>query len=55
MDATRVASTVWLIAGLVLLWSAGRVMRIDPRALGAALLLLVVAPSIVFLPRHRVE
>lgn len=49
MDATRVASTVWLIAGLVLLWSAGRVMRIDPRALGAALLLLVVAPSIVFL------
>ena len=31
---------VWLVAGLLLLWAAGRLMAIDPLPLGSALLLL---------------
>jgi hypothetical protein len=46
--ATRVVGVVWLVAGLLLLWAAGRVMDVDPLALSAALLLLVAAPRVVF-------
>jgi hypothetical protein len=48
LDATRAASIVWLVAGLLLAWGAGRIMGIDPLPLGAALLLLVAAPTVVF-------
>jgi hypothetical protein len=49
LDATRAASILWLVAGLLLAWAAGRVMEIDPFALGAGLLLLVGAPTVIFL------
>jgi hypothetical protein len=48
LDATRVVGVVWLTAGLLLLWAAGRVMDVDTLALGAGLLLLVPAPRVVF-------
>jgi hypothetical protein len=48
LDATRATGIAWLVAGLLLLWAAGRVMNIDPRRLGATLLLLVAAPTVVF-------
>jgi hypothetical protein len=48
LDATRAVSAVWLIVGLLLLWCAGRLMDVSPAALGACLLVLVTAPSIVF-------
>ena len=47
-DATRAVGIVWLAAGLLLLWSAGRVMGIDPLNLGVVLLLVVTAPSVLF-------
>ena len=47
-DSTRAAGIVWLVAGLLLLWAAGRVMDIDPLGLGVVLLLLVTAPSVIF-------
>jgi hypothetical protein len=49
LDATRAASIAWLVAGLLLAWAAGRVMAIDPFALGAALLLIVGAPTVIFI------
>jgi hypothetical protein len=48
LDATRAAGIVWLIAGLLLCWAAGRVMDIDAFPLGAALLLLAAAPAVVY-------
>jgi hypothetical protein len=48
LDATRAVGIVWLVAGLLLLWSAGRVMGIDPLNLGVVLLLLVTAPNVIF-------
>jgi hypothetical protein len=48
VDATRATNIVWLVAGLLLAWAAGRVMGIDPVPLGAALLLLAAAPTVVF-------
>jgi hypothetical protein len=48
LDATRATGIVWLIVGLLLLWAAGRVMGIDPLPLGAALLLGVVAPVVLY-------
>lgn len=47
-DATRAAGIVWLVAGLLLLWAAGRLMEIEPLRLGIVLLLLVTAPSVIF-------
>jgi hypothetical protein len=49
LDATRAASIVWLVAGLLLAWAAGRVMAIDPVPLGAALLLIAGAPTVIFI------
>lgn len=48
LDATRAPGIVWLVVGLLLLWAAGRVMAIDPLPLGASLLLIVVAPNVVY-------
>jgi hypothetical protein len=48
LDATRAVGILWLVAGLLLLWAAGRVMGIAPANLGAVLLLLVTAPTVVF-------
>ncbi len=48
LDATRLPGIVWLVAGLLLLWAAGRLMAIDPLPLGSALLLLTVAPVVVY-------
>jgi hypothetical protein len=48
LDATRATGIVWLIVGLLLLWAAGRVMAIDPLPLGAALLLAVLAPVVLY-------
>jgi hypothetical protein len=48
VDATRATNIAWLIAGLLLLWAAGRIMAIDPLALGAGLLLLAAAPTVVY-------
>jgi hypothetical protein len=48
LDATRAVGIVWLVAGLLLLWAAGRLMGIDPLKLGVVLLLLATAPSVIF-------
>jgi hypothetical protein len=46
--ATRAANILWLIAGLLLLWAAGRLMAIRPLLLASGLLLLVCAPNVVY-------
>jgi hypothetical protein len=48
LDATRMTNVVWLVAGLLLAWAAGRVLGVDPLALAAALLLLGSAPTVVY-------
>jgi hypothetical protein len=48
LDATRAAGIVWLAAGLLLAWAAGRIMGLSPITLGAVLLLLATAPSVIF-------
>jgi hypothetical protein len=48
LDATRAVGIVWLVAGLLLAWAAGRLVEIDPLRLGAVLLLLVAAPSVIY-------
>jgi hypothetical protein len=48
VDATRATGIVWLIAGLLLLWAAGRTMAIDPLPLGSGLLLFSVAPTVLY-------
>jgi hypothetical protein len=48
LTATRVTGIVWLMAGLLLLWAAGRVMSIDPLPLAAGLLLLAASPMVVY-------
>jgi hypothetical protein len=48
LDATRAVGIVWLVTGMLLAWAAGRVMGIAPVALGAVLLLLATAPSVIY-------
>jgi hypothetical protein len=48
LRATRATSIVWLVVGLLLVWTAGRVMAVDPLPLGASMLLLVVGPNVVY-------
>jgi hypothetical protein len=48
LTATRATGIVWLVAGLLLLWAAGRAMAVDPLPLGASLLLLVLAPIVLY-------
>jgi hypothetical protein len=47
--ATRLTSVVWLVAGLLLAWAAGRLMEVEPVRLGIALLLLAAGPTVIFL------
>lgn len=44
LDATRATGIFWLVAALLMLWVAGRLMDIGVYALGGALLLLAVSP-----------
>jgi hypothetical protein len=46
--ATRISGIVWLVAGLLLLWAAARVMGIEPLPLAAGLLLLAVSPVVIY-------
>ena len=46
--ATRLTGIAWLVAGLLLLWAAGRVMAVEPLPLGAGLLLLGASPIVVY-------
>jgi hypothetical protein len=48
LTATRAVGIIWLIVGMLIAWAAGRVMGIAPVPLGAALLLLATAPSVIF-------
>lgn len=48
LEATRATGIVWLVAGLLLLWAAARAMAIEPLPLAASLLLLVVAPVVLY-------
>jgi hypothetical protein len=49
LQATRFTSIAWAVIGLILLWAAGRVMSIVPTMLGAALILLITSPWILYL------
>lgn len=49
LRATRTTSIVWLVTGLLLLWTAGRLMAIPPLILGAALLILASSPLVLYL------
>jgi hypothetical protein len=46
--ATRITGIVWLVAGLLLLWGAGRLMGVAPLPLAAGLLLLAVSPVVLY-------
>lgn len=48
LDATRATGIVWVVVGLLLLWAAGRAMAIQPLPLGSSLLLLVLAPVVLY-------
>jgi hypothetical protein len=48
LRATRLANIVWLSAGLLLLWAAGRIMGIAPFPLASGLLLLASAPEVIY-------
>lgn len=48
LDATRAVNIFWFVAGLLMIWAAGRVMDIDPLALGAGILLLAMAPVVIY-------
>jgi hypothetical protein len=48
LDATRATGIVWVVVGLLLLWAAGRAMAIEPLPLGSSLLLLVLAPVVLY-------
>jgi len=48
LSGTRAVGALWLVAGLLLLWIAGRVLRLAPKVIGAAILLVAVAPAVVY-------
>jgi hypothetical protein len=47
-EATRLTGVAWLVVGLLLLWAAGRLMKLRPAIIGAALLLLGTAPVVIY-------
>jgi len=47
-DATRLVGILWLVGGLLFLWTAGRLLRLAPGVIGAALLLIGAAPVVVY-------
>ncbi len=48
VTATRSVGALWLVAGLVLLWLAGRLMGMEPRLLAVGVLLLASAPVTLY-------
>jgi hypothetical protein len=48
LDATRAVNIFWFVAALLMIWAAGRLMDIDPLALGAGILLLAMAPVVIY-------
>lgn len=48
LSGTRAVGGLWLAAGLLLLWAAGRVMGLDPKVVGAGVLLVAVSPVVVY-------
>jgi len=48
VGGTRATGIVWLCAGLLAMWMAGRVVGLRPLAIGAAVLLLGSAPLVVY-------
>lgn len=48
VTATRASGILWLAVGLLVLWSAGRILEIDVSAIGAGVLLLATAPVVIY-------
>lgn len=48
LTSTRLTGIIWLCVGLLLLWFAGRLFEVDRWGMLAALLLLAVAPNVVY-------
>ena len=48
LDGTRFTGAIWLAAGLLLLWLAGTLIGLDWLLVGAAVLLLCVAPNVIY-------
>jgi hypothetical protein len=48
LSGTRAVGALWLAMGLLLLWAAGRVMRLDPKVIGVVVLLVAVSPTVIY-------
>jgi hypothetical protein len=48
LTGTRMAGVIWLTMGLSVMWVAGRVLSVDPRALGAGVVLIATAPLVIY-------
>jgi len=48
LTASRIGGIVWLVAGLLLFWAAGRLLRLGPATVGLGALLIASAPAIVY-------
>lgn len=48
LAGTRATGVLWLVAGLLMLWAAGRIMGLSPVAIGVGVLLLATAPLVVY-------
>ena len=48
LGGTRATGIVWLCAGLLMLWAAGRALGMEPAPIGAAMLVLGSAPLVVY-------
>jgi hypothetical protein len=48
VTATRAAGILWLTVGLLLLWSAARIVELDVPVIGAGILLLATAPVVIY-------
>ena len=47
LNGTRSIGLAWLVAGLLCLWVAGRVLGLAPAWIGAALLLVSTSPVVM--------
>jgi hypothetical protein len=48
VTATRAAGILWLTVGLLVLWSAARIVELDVPVIGAGILLLATAPVVIY-------
>jgi hypothetical protein len=48
LSGTRAIGALWLAVGLLLLWAAGRVLRLDPKVIGAVVLLVAISPAVIY-------